>query len=164
MANEAAKSDLADLIDTVQAHVRSLASAHEQRAQLTASATACDKRIRVTVNADGVLIDTTFADDIADLTYDEIAAAMTEAAQSAAAKVKAEAEQLFQPLQKQRSRLPSLSEMVPGLPDLRDSSLQPRTAPTTPPGHPDRQRDNVTQFDDVVPQPVHRSVVADADW
>lgn len=133
MSNDAAKSQMADLIDSVQDHIQALTRAHQERALLTATVTACDKRIHVTANADGVPIEIRFADDIADLSYTEIAAATTEAAQAAAAKVQAEAEQLFAPLQQARTRLPRLSEIVPELPDLREIIPQAQPAPTAPP-------------------------------
>lgn len=134
MSNEAAKANLADLLDSVQQQMRSLADVHQQRALLTATATAHDRRIEVTVNADGVLIQTKFADDIADLTYAEIATAMTTAVQQAITDVNTQAEQLLTPLRAARSRLPSLSEVVPGMPDLPDLIPQPITASTEPPG------------------------------
>jgi hypothetical protein len=166
MPNETAKADLADLLDTVQDQIRSLATAHQQRALLTATATACEKRIHVTVNADGVLIETRFADDIADLTYDEIAQAMTEAVRAAAAQVKTKGEQLFEPLQQARTRLPSLSEMVPGVPDLREILPTPEQAPTCAPSSAERRMAlQAMEFGDAEPaNPRGRSTIADDSW
>lgn len=166
MPNETAKADLADLLDTVQVQIQSLATAHQQRALLTATVTACEKRIQVTVNADGVLIETRFADDISDLSYDEIASAMTEAVRSAATQVKAKAEELFEPLQKTRSRLPSLSDIVPGLPELRELLPQPQQAPTTAPGSIERQMAaQAPEFNETAhPRGRGRSAIADDSW
>ncbi|MFI6165459.1 YbaB/EbfC family nucleoid-associated protein [Nocardia sp. NPDC051052] len=119
MSNERAKGDVADLLDTVSQHIRSIAEVQQKRVTLTATATAAKGRVRITVNADGVVIDTEFSDDIDELSYDEIADAVTEATQDAAAEVARKAEELIEPIRQSRSRLPSLSSMVEGLPDLR---------------------------------------------
>ncbi|MEU0507353.1 YbaB/EbfC family nucleoid-associated protein [Nocardia sp. NPDC005998] len=119
MANEQTKGDVADLLDTINLHIRSIAEVQQQRVELTATATAGEGKVRITVNADGVVIETRFADDIDELDYDEIADAVTDATQEAAAEVARKAEELIAPIRKTRSRLPSLSSMVEGLPDLR---------------------------------------------
>ncbi|MEU7140942.1 YbaB/EbfC family nucleoid-associated protein [Nocardia sp. NPDC046473] len=119
MSNERAKGDVADLLDTVGQHIRSIAEVQRQRVELTATATAAKGQVRITVNADGVVIDTEFGDDIDEFGYDEIADAVTEATQEAASEVARKAEDLIEPIRKTRSRLPSLSSMVEGLPDLR---------------------------------------------
>lgn len=87
MANERAKAELAGLIEEVGQQFREIARIQEERAQLTASATVRRKRVTVTVNADGVVIETKFGPNIEDLSYSEIAAAVTEAAQKANAEV-----------------------------------------------------------------------------
>ncbi|WP_225726977.1 MULTISPECIES: YbaB/EbfC family nucleoid-associated protein [unclassified Nocardia] len=72
-----------------------IAGLERRRALLTATASVCDKRITVTVNAEGVLIETRFADDIGDLTYDEIAAAVPEAVRTAAREVTRKSRELM---------------------------------------------------------------------
>ncbi|PXX57616.1 DNA-binding protein YbaB [Nocardia tenerifensis] len=119
MRNERIKGDAADLLDTVNQHIRSIAQVQQQRVELTASATAGKGQVSITVNADGVVIDTEFGDDIDELDYDDIADAVTEATQAAAAEVARKAEELIAPIRETRSRLPSLSSIVEGLPDLR---------------------------------------------
>jgi DNA-binding protein YbaB len=128
MENERTHADFADLMDTVNSHIRSIADAQRKRSELMATASAREGRVTVTCNADGVPIDTVFSDDIDDLDYDDIAAAVTEAAQDAAAEVARRAEELIAPIKKTRSRLPSLSSMVEGLPDLRAKTPEPQRA------------------------------------
>ncbi|WP_405162026.1 YbaB/EbfC family nucleoid-associated protein [Nocardia sp. NBC_01499] len=128
MDNDRTKGDLADLLDTVNLHIRSIADAQRQRVELTATATAGKGRVRITVNADGVVIETEFADDIDELDYDEIADAVTEATQEAASEVARRANELIAPIQRSRSRLPSLSEIVGGLPDLQARVPEPQRA------------------------------------
>lgn len=85
-----------------------------QRRLLTATATERDKRIRVTVNAEGVLIDTWFADDISDLSYDEIAEAMVEAVRTAATEVTHRSRELMWPLLERDTEVPITSDFLPG--------------------------------------------------
>jgi DNA-binding protein YbaB len=131
--NERTKADLADLLDTVNTHIRSIADAQTQRAALVATASARQGRVQVTVNADGVPIETVFGDDIEDLDYDDIAMAVTEAAQDAAAEVARKAEELIAPIRRTRSRLPNLSEIVADLPDLHSRMPEPQRASFDPP-------------------------------
>jgi len=128
MENERTAADFADLMDTVNGQIRAIADAQRKRVDLMATASARKGRVTVTCNADGVPIDTEFSDDIDDLDYDDIAAAVTEAAQAAAADVARQAQELIAPIQKTRSRLPSLSSMVEGLPDLRAKMPEPQRA------------------------------------
>jgi DNA-binding protein YbaB len=127
------KGDVADLLDTVATHIRSIAEVQQQRVELTATATAGEGRVRITVNADGVVIETRFADDIDELDYDEIADAVTEATQEAASEVARRAEELIAPIRKTRSRLPSLSSMVEGFPDIRTTTPDLQRASFDPP-------------------------------
>ncbi|MBJ8338601.1 YbaB/EbfC family nucleoid-associated protein [Antrihabitans sp. YC3-6] len=127
-------------------------AAQQKRARLTARASAEDKRVMVTVNAEGVVIETEFASDVDDLSYDEIAAAVTRAAQEAAREVARLSQELLEPLAAQRARLPSLSEVVPGMPDLRDLAPKPPVVSTAPPGSRDREAavdDSAMEFTDV---------------
>ncbi|MFC9434958.1 hypothetical protein [Nocardia sp. NPDC057030] len=87
MVNERLRADAAMMLEAMTEQMQGVARVHRDRARLMATVTACDKRIAVTVNADGILIETRFADDIGDLSYSEIAAAITEAVQGAAKKV-----------------------------------------------------------------------------
>ncbi|MGV9674817.1 YbaB/EbfC family nucleoid-associated protein [Nocardia sp. NPDC003482] len=131
MTNErASRADLAGLIDDVQEQLRTIARLQMERAELVATATV-RKRVTVTVNADNTIIDTTFGPDIEDLTYPEIAKAITEAAQQASAEVARKTRDLFAPLQDQRARLPKLTELVEGMPDL--SLPEPPRASIDPP-------------------------------
>ncbi|WP_245721951.1 YbaB/EbfC family nucleoid-associated protein [Nocardia crassostreae] len=86
MTNERAKADLNDILDGFAQQMRTITQLQKDRAVLTATATV-RKRVTVTVNAEGTVIETRFASDIEDLDYEEIAKAVTEAAQQAAAEV-----------------------------------------------------------------------------
>lgn len=138
MANEAEKARLAELKDLVQGSFASIARAQRDRSQLTATAHAGGRRVTITVNADGVVIKTEFSDDIDDLTYSEIAAAVTAATQDAAGQVQRQAEQIMSALQQEQARIPTLSEFFPLMPDIQSMIPTPPQVSTTPPGSPDR--------------------------
>ncbi|MGY2060868.1 YbaB/EbfC family DNA-binding protein, partial [Nocardia gipuzkoensis] len=70
MSNERLKADAAMMMEALSEQMSGIAEIQRNRARLTATVTACDKRISVTVNADGILIETKFADDIKDLSYE----------------------------------------------------------------------------------------------
>src|SRR5690606_4977845 len=87
MAGEYDERDMGSVIDAFQQQMRAIAEAQQQRVRLTAAATSRDKLVTVTVNANGVVIETRFASGIERLSYDEIAATVTRTAQQAAADV-----------------------------------------------------------------------------
>ncbi|MGV9674400.1 YbaB/EbfC family nucleoid-associated protein [Nocardia sp. NPDC003482] len=153
MVNERLQADMATMLEGLDEQLRGIAEIQRQRSLLTATATVCDKRIQVTVNADGLLIDTAFAEDIADLSYDEIAAGMTAAVQAAATEVLRRGRELMEPLLEKKSRLPKLSEIVEGAPDL--GAMLP-VAPPPPTTRPDRRIPGDGS--------VTRSLIADQDW
>ncbi|MFG1794408.1 YbaB/EbfC family nucleoid-associated protein [Nocardia sp. NPDC049149] len=138
MTNEYAKAELASVWEEVQRQFRSIAQIQQARAELTASATV-RKRVTVTVNADGTIIDTKFGPGIEELTFPEIAKAVTAAAQQACAEVGRKAQELMAPLQERRARLPKVSDLIEGMPDFRgDQPVEPEV-PLAPPGSAQRQ-------------------------
>ncbi|MEU0540808.1 YbaB/EbfC family nucleoid-associated protein [Nocardia sp. NPDC005978] len=139
MANEFAKANLSDILEDFAGQMRTITGLQRQRAVLTASATV-RKRVTVTVNADGTVIEVKFSSDIADLDYPEIAAAVAEAAQQAAAEVARKGRELMAPVSQNRNRLPKFSDLVPGMPDLsRELAIpEPPVVSTAPPKAPER--------------------------
>ncbi|MBF6171454.1 YbaB/EbfC family nucleoid-associated protein [Nocardia blacklockiae] len=169
MANEHAKRELADLLTAFDQQVRTIADIHERRARMTATGTARRKRITVTVNAEGTLIETRFSADIGDLEYADIARGVTEAAQHAAAEMTRKTAELMRPLQQQRARMPKLSDLIEGMPDL-STQVPPRPPiSTAPPGAPERGEpaaDSAPEFADVeeIDRTDTRRGVTDSGW
>ncbi|MEC3920338.1 YbaB/EbfC family nucleoid-associated protein [Nocardia sp. CDC160] len=116
--NDAEKAQLAELLETTRRQMSVVDDLRHRRSLLTATASAGDGRVHITVNADGQPIRTEFGDDIGDLTFDEIAEAVTEAAQRAAADVTHRGQQLMEPVLQNNLHLPKLSDIVAGAPDL----------------------------------------------
>lgn len=131
MANEHTKDELAALVGDFAEHMAVIADLQRQRAQLSASATAAHGRVKITVNADGTVIDTQLT-DIGDLTESELARAVTEAAQQAALAVGRKAGELMNPLRQLTNRLPKLSDIIEDMPDLDEHIPQPPPVPLTP--------------------------------
>lgn len=102
-----AENEIDSAIADFRAQVADIARRRQERAQLTATATAAHRRVSVTVNADGIVIDVRFSSAIDDLSYDEIAHAVTEASRQAVADVTR---------QKAGPRAPGAAESQP--PDL----------------------------------------------
>ncbi|MFC8530737.1 YbaB/EbfC family nucleoid-associated protein [Nocardia sp. NPDC057227] len=137
MSNRRLQEDMAVMLNGLRDQMQGIAEVQRKRSLLTATVTACEKRIAVTVNADGLLVETTFADDILDLEMDEIALNITAAVQSAAAEVAKKAAELMTPLREQRDALPSLATIVDGAPDLSGLIPSAPETPKVPPSSPD---------------------------
>ncbi|MET9489966.1 YbaB/EbfC family nucleoid-associated protein [Nocardia sp. NPDC006630] len=172
MANEAEKARLAELKELVQGSFASIARAQQDRSRLTATAHAGGRRITITVNADGVVIKTEFSGDIEDLTYSEIAAAVTAATQDAARQVQQQAQQIITAAQQKQAQVPPVSELFPMMPDIQSMIPTPPEASLTPPGSPDRKAvepDPAVQFTDIEefehdPTIRERSSIAAPEW
>ncbi|MFC9993644.1 YbaB/EbfC family nucleoid-associated protein [Nocardia sp. NPDC127526] len=118
MSMEFGNPATASILEGFTQQMRAIAEASQKRARLTASATASSGRVTVTVNADGIVIATKFSASIDELSYDEIARAVTTAAQSASAEVARKVEELMRPITEDRMKAPKLSELFEGFPDL----------------------------------------------
>lgn len=151
MVDDMARAQLADLMDSVQSGLASIVRAQREQARLTATAHAGGRRVHVTVNANGVVIETRFGAGIDELSYDEIAAAVTAAAQDAAAQVQRRTRELMDGLRPQHARMPKLSEFIPGMPDVQDMVPVAPEVSTAPPGARERDEpaDPSPEFHDV---------------
>ncbi|RDI64521.1 YbaB/EbfC family nucleoid-associated protein [Nocardia pseudobrasiliensis] len=122
-----------DLMEDIQSTLATISRLQRERIQLVGKASVRRGRITAVVNADGVLVDLKFGRDIEDLEYADLARAVLEAVQEATADVGRKSRELMAPLEEQRSRLPKLSDLVPGMPDLRSQLPTPERAPVTKP-------------------------------
>ncbi|OQS17444.1 hypothetical protein B0T36_01160 [Nocardia donostiensis] len=130
---------LTDLFDSVQAGMKSIEAMQQKWALLTATGTAARKRVTVSVNAEGTVIETAFSDDVGDLSFDELAKAVTQAAQAAMVELRRKTADLMAPVQEHDARVPKLSELAPGAPDLIDLVPEPPRVSLAPPGSPERR-------------------------
>jgi DNA-binding protein YbaB len=128
VSNDSARHELAEALDLVQEHLADLAIVEKKRAALSATATAADGMVAVTVDARGVVsgtsVDESYLDEY-ELT--DLGDFVTAAAREAAGDVGRQSAELLAPLADRRARFPSLSDIVEGAPDIRDlvSHLHP---------------------------------------
>lgn len=121
MTNDAARHELGEVLALVQEQMADLAELQKKRATLTAKAAVADGAVEVTVNAQGTVIETVIDESyLDDFDFADLGAHITEAAQSAAREITRRSAQLLAPLTERRTRLPSLSAVVDGAPDLSD--------------------------------------------
>ncbi|GAB2562348.1 YbaB/EbfC family nucleoid-associated protein [Nocardia heshunensis] len=158
MSSDKGDAAVAAILEGFTTQMREIAEASQQRAQLMASASAANGRVTVTVNADGVVIATRFAADFHELSHDELAKAVTTAAQRAAQDVARKSQELLQPLRDRRATMPKLSELIEGMPDLQQARLDPPPAPVSAPN----SRERLTSFTE--PAPRFSNAVDFDDW
>ncbi|ODQ91824.1 hypothetical protein BHQ18_02900 [Mycolicibacterium flavescens] len=114
---------MTEVLALVQEQMAEIAAVQKSQAQLTASATAADGLVEVTVNAHGHLIDTAIDETYLDeFDFDELAGHITQAAQAAIRSAASRVSEMMAPVAERRRALPSLSDFFDGAPDLRDLS------------------------------------------
>lgn len=106
------------ILASVQEQMALLAELSEQRAAIAVSSTTADGRVTATVDADGHLVGIDFSAEIDRLSYAEIAAAVVATTKQATAEAVRRGAELAAPLLAGRDRMPTLDELVEGLPDL----------------------------------------------
>ncbi|MFI9504696.1 YbaB/EbfC family nucleoid-associated protein [Nocardia sp. NPDC052566] len=112
----AEREPVADIGDGADLTVR-----QERRARLFATASAAGRRVSVTVNSDGVLIDLQFSGAIADLDYAEIADAIAASSRAAVAAVARKVADLYAPtVEDDRPPFPGPDAVLAGIERLRD--------------------------------------------
>ena len=119
MSEDDARERLSTMIDGYAEHLERVKQAQEQRAQVVVEAHAASDRVTVRVNADGALVDLRFSDDITDLEYDEIAAAVLTGAREAAAAAGERVRKLIAPVQQRPATIPTIAELIGDIPELR---------------------------------------------
>ncbi|MFQ6395308.1 YbaB/EbfC family nucleoid-associated protein [Nocardia sp. KC 131] len=139
MANEHLKSQLADLLEGFQEQMGEITRIQQRTAAVVATGEAEQRRVTVCLNAEGTVIETRFADDIGDLDYEEIAAAVTAAAQAAKADLSRQLAEIHGPLLEQRARLPKLTDIVTDMPDLGGYTPVAPKVSAAPPGSVERR-------------------------
>ncbi|NUS45416.1 MAG: YbaB/EbfC family DNA-binding protein [Mycobacteriaceae bacterium] len=132
-----AREHFAQVMNDFHAQMADIGRMQQLRATLVATGYAADKRVAVSLNADGIVIETVFADDIGDLDHDEIAAAVTAAGQAAARDLQRQTDEVHAPLLERRARMPKLSEIIGTIEGLEDFPAPPAVS-LAPPGSPDR--------------------------
>ncbi|WKG03110.1 YbaB/EbfC family nucleoid-associated protein [Mycolicibacterium sp. HK-90] len=126
MDNDGARHDLIEALALVQEQLADLAVVEQARAELSATGTRADGTVTMTVNADGVVVEAVVSETYLDAhELADLGGHITAAAQDAARDVARKLAELLAPLAQRRERMPSLSDVVEGAPDIRDLLLPP---------------------------------------
>ncbi|OBI09684.1 hypothetical protein A5714_19380 [Mycobacterium sp. E2462] len=138
MDNDAMNHDLTHVLSLVQEQMRDLAVMQQRRAALTATATAADGTVEITVDAQRMVTNTVIDESYLDeYEFADLAGHITAAAQQAVQEIERQSAALLAPLNQRRQDISSLSGLVADLPDF-GSLLSGLSAPE---GTPSRLRD-----------------------
>jgi DNA-binding YbaB/EbfC family protein len=133
LSNDALRHEMTEVLALVQEQMADIATMQKKQAAITATGTAADGMVEVTVNAQGHLVKTVIDEAYLDEhEFEDLSDHITEAAQEAAGDAARQVSELLVPISERRKRFPSLSDIVDGAPDLRDlvpSWRQPAAAP-----------------------------------
>jgi DNA-binding protein YbaB len=111
--------DFVDIIARAQEQMSEIAELQKKQVALVASATVADGLVTVSVNSQGVVIETKIDRDYFDeFDLDDLSKHITEAAQAAARDVQSRAQELIAPAMDRRGAFPSFSEFFEGAPDI----------------------------------------------
>jgi DNA-binding protein YbaB len=112
---------MTEVLALAQEQLADIAAVQKKQAKLTASASAADGLVEVTVNNCGHVLKTVIDESYLDeYEFEELADHITEAAQTAARTAALRVSEMMGPIDERRKAFPSLSEIVEGAPDLRD--------------------------------------------
>lgn len=166
MTNEHMQAELAGILGDAKEQLRMIAEIQRDRAELTGTASVRRNRITVSVNADGAVIETKFGAGIEDLSYPEIARAVTDAAQQASKNLAERHRELTAPLQESRARLPKLTDLIEGMPDVRlPTAPEPSLAAPDSPERSAAYGEDELRFEDAQAHPVESERrVTDSSW
>jgi DNA-binding protein YbaB len=121
LSNDALRHQVTEMLALVQEQMADVAALQRKQAVLTASGTAADGMVEVTVNAGGqvtkTVIDESYLDEHE---FEELAEHITHAAQAAAREAARRVSEMLVPISERRKAFPSLSDIVDGAPDLRN--------------------------------------------
>lgn len=119
MSNDAASHDFTHVLSLVQEQMQGLSAMQERRAALTATATAADGTVEITVDAQRTVtktvVDETYLDEFE---LSDLGGYITTAAQQAAQEIDRQSAALLAPLTERRQEISSLSGLVADAPDF----------------------------------------------
>lgn len=121
MSNDAAKHEFGHVMALVQQQMQDLAVMEQKRAALTATATAADGTVEVTVDAQRVVTRTVIAESyLEEFEFVDLGGYVTTAAQRAGAEIEQMSAALLAPLTQRREEIASASGSVVDLPDFQE--------------------------------------------
>lgn len=131
--------DFTEILAQAEEQMAEIAAIQKKQAALVTTASAADGLVTVSVNAQGVVIETKIDRDFLDeFDLDDLGRYITQAAQAAAKDVQSQAAALIAPAAERRKVFPSLSELIPDAPDIRDFTAEIPKPSLAPPNSPSR--------------------------
>ncbi len=128
--------DVDALVGTMNSILGDIATTLPKATALTATAAELDGRVRVSVNARGIVTETAIDEDaLTTVTAARLGAAITAAAQAAAHEVGTKAQEVWAPITEAQRSMPRASDILDGLPDISTMFGVKPEPPLTPPHH-----------------------------
>ena len=125
MTNDALRHQVTEVMALVEEQLADIAAVREKQRALTETGAAAENMVEVTVDVQGRVTKTVIDESyLGEHEFEELGDHITEAAQAAARQVEGRVAAMMAPISERRKALLGLSEIVEGVPDLRD--LMPR--------------------------------------
>lgn len=122
MSNDSIRNEFSEVLALVQEQMRDLSNIQQQRSTMTASATAADGMVEVTVNAQRTVVETVVDESyLEDHDFAELGGHITSAAQAAVRQLDKRSEALLAPMNERRKAVSEISGNVIGLPGFREA-------------------------------------------
>lgn len=122
MSNDSIRNEFNEVLALVQEQMRDLSNIQQQRSTMTASATAADGMVEVTVNAQRTVVETVVDESyLEDHDFAELGGHITSAAQAAVRQLDKRSEALLAPMNERRKAVSEISGNVIGLPGFREA-------------------------------------------
>lgn len=119
MDNDQLRHEMDHLMALVQEQMTDFADLQKKQATMTATGTAADDTVQVTVDAQGMVIKTVIDEDyLKDFEFEELGEHVTTAARTAATKAAQQIAELVAPLTERNKELPSMADLGGGLGDF----------------------------------------------
>ncbi|MFW0786288.1 YbaB/EbfC family nucleoid-associated protein [Gordonia sp. CPCC 206044] len=150
MANEEMKEMLHTLLQDLDEQKADMSTLQQRLAAVTASASSTDDLATAWVNAKGILIQLKFHPDAVERAggLTNLSRYITEATQKAAQAAQRQIDEIMAPMKARMDKLPKMSELYPGLPDLDDFVPEPVDPSIEPPDSPSRSVDTFADPDE----------------
>jgi len=122
MDNDAIRNEFSQVLGLVQEQMRDLSEIHQKRSVMTASATAADGMVEVTLNAARAVVKTVIDESYLDeYELGELGEHVTRAAQTAARQLDQRSEALLAPMNERRKAVADIAGNVIDLPGFREA-------------------------------------------
>ena len=134
MDNDSLRHDLAEVMALAQDQMRELSAAQQQRMALSATGTAADGLVEVTVDAQRMVTSTVIHESyLQEFEFADLSGHITAAAQKAAQEVERRGAAIFAPLAQRRQAISAMSGSLVDAPDFNELMSRINPAATAAP-------------------------------